>query len=134
MTKLAPAAVVALLATVAVARAATEWTPAAWADESTLALRTAAAGEEAHWSTIWLVVIDGQLYVRLGNRAAHRVEQNSSGMQLGVRVGGGEFRVTGVPAPDMAARVAAAMRAKYWTDVFVRWMAHPMTLRLEPAS
>jgi hypothetical protein len=129
------AAAVALLAAVAVpARAVEGWTPSAWKDESTLQLRTAAPGEEPHWFPVWLVVIDGALYVRLGNRAARRVEHNASGMQLGIRVDDHEFRVTGVPAPDMAERVAAAMREKYWSDVFVRWISHPMTLRLEPAA
>ena len=32
----------------------------------------------------------------------------------------------------MAERVAAAMADKYWSDIFVRFFAHPLTLRLKP--
>ena len=53
---------------------AADWTPRAWAEESTIELRTTAAGEEAHWFPVWLVVIDDQLYVRLGRRAVGRIE------------------------------------------------------------
>jgi hypothetical protein len=110
-----------------------DWTPAAWTGESTLELGTQAPGEAPYWFPVWLVVLDGQLYVRLGNRAAGRVEQSTTRPVLGVRVAGKEFpRVKGEPAPDAVDRVAAAMREKYTTDVFVRWMEHPLTLRLVP--
>jgi hypothetical protein len=112
---------------------AAEWTPAAWAEVDTLELATVAPGEAPYWFRVWLVVLDGQAYVRLGTRAAGRIEASTTKPYLGVRVAGKEFaRVEGVPAPDMVARVADAMRAKYRTDVLVRWMAHPLTLRLVP--
>ena len=47
-------------------------------------------GEDPHWSTVWLVVLDGQVYVRLGSRAFGRVEQNQDGHTVAVRIGGEE--------------------------------------------
>ena len=110
------------------------WNPNAWLDESTIELRTTAPGEEPHWFKVWLVVIDGQLYVRLGGRAAGRFESNQTRPVLAVRIAEEEFpEVTGVAVPDMAQRVDAAMADKYWSDVFVRWVGHPLTLRLGPS-
>jgi hypothetical protein len=42
--------------------------------------------------------------------------------------------VKGTPAPEMAEKVSAAMGAKYWSDFFIRWFEHPLTLRLELES
>ena len=123
---------VALLASVALAA---DWKPPAYADASTIELRTTAPGEGEHWFPVWVVVVDGQVYVRLGARAASRIERNTTAPYVGVRILGQQFdRVRGVPAPEEAERVAAAMRAKYWTDVIVRYMSHPLTLRLVPAD
>lgn len=113
--------------------AAPAWNPNAWLDEDTIELRTTAPGEEPHWFKVWLVVIDGQLYVRLGSRAAERFESNQTRPVLAVRIAGQEFpEVTGVAVPDMAQRVDTAMADKYWSDVFVRWFGHPLVLRLSP--
>ena len=32
----------------------------------------------------------------------------------------------------IAPEVAAAMADKYWSDIFIRWFPHPLTLRLVP--
>ncbi len=110
-----------------------QWNPAAFATEGTLRLRTTRAGEGEHWFKVWLVVIDGQVYVRLGSRAAGRVESNTTAPDLGVEVAGQRFdRVRGVPAPDYADRVAKAMAAKYTSDIIVHLISHPLTLRLVP--
>jgi hypothetical protein len=123
---------VAIVATVTTSVRAAEWKPTAWENEDTLKLRTTAPGEDAHWFPVWLVVIDGQLYVRLGSRAAGRVEDNVSAPYLGVEIANQRFdRVRGVPAPEAAERVAAAMADKYTSDIMVRWFSHPLTLRLE---
>jgi hypothetical protein len=126
-------AVTVLLGLVAAPAAGAEWTPRAWADASTLELRTTAPGEGERWFKVWLVVLADQLYVRLGTRAANRVEQNTTAPLLGVRIAGQQFdRVTGVPAPEAVERVARAMGEKYWSDVLIRYAAHPLTLRLVP--
>jgi hypothetical protein len=117
------------------ARAATDWTPTAWADENTVDLRTTEPGSEPHWFPVWLAVIDGQLYVRLGSRAAGRFDSNATKPIIGVRIAGKTFdRVRGVLAPEMTDRVTAVMRDKYWLqgDIIVRHINHPYTLRLEP--
>ncbi|HEY8515863.1 MAG TPA: hypothetical protein VIS07_10160 [Candidatus Binatia bacterium] len=113
--------------------AADGWDPAAWANEDVIELRTQAPGKEPHWFKVWLVVIDGQLYVRLGTRAARRFEENETRPKVTVRIAEREFpAVVGTPAPEMAEKVDAAMAEKYWTDVFVRYFDHPLTLRLAP--
>lgn len=122
-----------LLLAVASAVAAAEWTPDLWVDESTLELRTTDPGADTHWSPVWLAVIDGEVYVRLGRRAAGRIERNTTAPIVGVRIAGHEFpEVLAEPAPEMAARVAREMAEKYWADVVVRLLLHPLTLRLRP--
>jgi len=130
------AAVAVLLLAVATARAGTpRWDPRAWADEGTVELRTTAPGEGPHWFPVWLVVIDGQLYVRLGTRAAGRIASNVTAPDVGARIGGVEFdRVRGEPAPELATRVGAAMARKYWSDILVRHVNHPLVLRLVPET
>ena len=108
-----------------------DWTPATWAGESTIQLRTTAADEGEHWFPVWLVVIDGQVYVRLGTRASGRMERNTTAPYVGVRIAGREFaRVHAESAPDYVDRVAQAMAAKYWGDLLIRHMSHPLTMRL----
>jgi len=117
----------------AVPGVAANWTPRAWTDASTIELCTTRAGEGEHWFPVWLVVIDDQVYVRLGTRAATRIEGNTTAPHLRVRINGQQFdRVKGLPAPEDAERVAQAMAAKYWSDVLIRHLRHPLTLRLVP--
>lgn len=130
-------AALTLLATAARAADPAGWTPAAWSDENTLELGTTATGEAPYWFPVWLVTLDGALYVRLGSRAAERYDGNATKPVLGVRIAGETFeRVRAVETPDMAARVEAAMAEKYWLqgDFLIRRLAHPYTLRLEPAT
>jgi hypothetical protein len=126
------AGMIAVLLATSAAHAA-EWTPELWVDEKTLDIRTTAPGADAHWSPVWVAVIDEAVYVRLGRRAAGRIERNTTAPYVAVRIAGHEFdRVRAEPAPDMAARVAREMKEKYWTDVFIRFFPHPMTLQLVP--
>ena len=114
---------------------AANWDPVAFSKEDTLKLRTNCPNEGEYWFPVWLVVIDGQVYVRLGSRAAGRVECNSTAPFLGVEVAGQRFgHVRGVPAPNYAERVGQAMADKYTTDISVRFFSHPLTLRLVPSD
>jgi hypothetical protein len=125
------------LATLAIpASDAAQWTPSAWVDEGTIELRTTDPGADPHWFPVWFAVIDGQVYVRLGSRAAGRFDRNVTKPVLGVRIAGSTFEhVNAVLTPDRVDAVRAAMADKYWLqgDVVVRHMSHPYTLRLEPA-
>jgi hypothetical protein len=122
----------ALLSIAAPARAA-EWTPSRWTDETTLQFRSVCPGEGEHWSYVWLVVLDGDVWIRLGSRAAARVDCNASKLVTAIRVGGEEFAsVEMVPTPAMATRVADAMAAKYTSDLLVRYANHPYTMKLVP--
>jgi hypothetical protein len=112
---------------------ASAWTPDAWKTQDTLELQTTVPEEGDYWFPVWLVVLDEQVYVRLGTRAADRVEKSTTKPFMGVRIAGQQFdRVKAIPAPDKAEAVATAMGEKYWSDVFIRYFDHPLTLRLTP--
>jgi len=107
------------------------WNLPTLAKENTLDFLTIGPEEGEHWSRVWVVAVDDHLYLRLGNRAASRLEKNTQAPWVKVRIAGGEFdRVRADPAPEMADRVAAAMAAKYWTDILVRYSRHPLIVRL----
>jgi len=109
------------------------WDPQAFRKENTLEILTVGADEGEHWSTVWLVVIDGQVYIRLGTRATERIQKNVRKPYVKVRVAGQEFdHVMAQIVPDMVTPVAKAMAEKYWSDIFVRHLAHPLTIRLVP--
>jgi hypothetical protein len=114
---------------------AASWEPDRFASEDTLELLTVDAEAGDHWFPVWLVVLDGDVYVRLGSRAAGRIERNTRKPVVSVRVAGEQFEsVRGEEAPKMADAVAAAMAEKYWSDAFIRHFSHPLTLRLVPAD
>lgn len=107
------------------------WTPNEWKDVSTLKLCTTSPGESEHCFPVWLVVLDGDVYVRLGTRAAERMQKNATGPHLPVEVNGRRFEnVSATAAPDYVERVAKAMADKYTSDIFVRLFSHPLTMRL----
>lgn len=112
------------------------WDPNAFREQSTLQIMTIGPEEGEHWSKLWLVVIDGQLYVRLGDRSFGRIQKNTANPYVKVKVGDNEFdKVRLEPALEMTDKVAAAMADKYFMDILVRHESHPMTARLvaEPA-
>ena len=109
------------------------WDPAAFRALPTLEFLTVGPDEGPHWSTVWLVVLDDGVYVRLGSRAAGRMQRNTTAPYVDLRIGGREYRhVHAIEAPDMVGRVATAMGEKYPSDFLVRWVTHPLTMRLEP--
>lgn len=112
-----------------------DWNPESIARHGTLELLTVLPDEGEHWSTVWLVVVDGQVFVRLGNRAADRMRNSSRWPYVDVRIGDEIFANVHIePTPQMQERVATAMAEKYWFDLFVRYLPHPLTARLMPAD
>lgn len=112
---------------------AAEWTPERWKAEDTLQFLTDCPGEGEHWSHVWPVVLDGDVWVRLGAKAGGRVDCSATKPLTSIRIAGEEFEsVEMVETPAMAERVATAMGEKYWTDIFVRYMHHPYTMKLTP--
>jgi alpha-acetolactate decarboxylase len=125
------------IALIGAARAANSsvpgWDPNAFRDLSTLQIMTVGPEEGEHWSKLWLVVIDGQVYVRLGDRSFGRVQKNTANPYVKVKVGDNEFdKVKLEGATDMTDKVAAAMADKYFMDILIRHESHPMTARLVP--
>ncbi len=107
------------------------WDPNAFKDDSTLQVATTSPGESEHWSNLWLVVIDNQLYVRLGDRAYGRIQNNTTKPYIKVKVAGQEFdKVHVYETPEMTSKVADAMAQKYFLDVLIRHESHPMVARL----
>ena len=84
---------------------------------------------------MWIVVIDEQPYVRLGDRAYGRIRRNTTSPYVKLKVADKEFdKVKVEEMPDMKERVAAAMAEKYWMDILVRHESHPMVARLVPEA
>ena len=98
--------------------AAPQSNPTELGDQSTIQFLTVGPEEGEHWSTVWFVVINGVVYVRLGPRAAGRIDQNTTAPRMPVRVTGKEAHsMRYEKAPEKAEAVAAAMREKYWSDI-----------------
>jgi hypothetical protein len=135
------AAVTLSLASVGLVRGAGNpvpgWDPDAFHGQSTLEIMTIGTQEGEHWTKLWWVVVDGQLYVQLGDQAFRRVQENFARPYVQVKVEGQKFaRVRLEAAPDMKEKVAAAMAAKYPRDDVILRQSHPTTARLvaEPPS
>jgi hypothetical protein len=112
---------------------AADWTPRQWEAEDTLEFLSDCPDEAEHWSFVWLVVLDGDVWVRLGSRAGARVDCHKTKPITSIRIGGQRFDgVEMVQVPEMEDRVALAMADKYATDIFVRYMSHPYTMKLVP--
>jgi hypothetical protein len=109
------------------------WNPSAFRGDSVLQIMTTEPEVGEHWSKLWLIVIDNQLYVRLGDRAYGRVQKNTTSPYVKLKIGDQEFdKVKLVEMPDMKGKVAAAMADKYFMDKLVRYESHPMVAQLTP--
>ena len=131
--------VLSLVALIALTRSVNagngKWAPAEWDDIGTLEILTAGPEEGEHWSKLWLVVIDDQLYLRLGSRATERIERNTTAPYVSVKIAGQRFdRVRTEHVPEFRERVAEAMAKKYLSDLIIRFFPHPMTVRLTPET
>jgi hypothetical protein len=102
---------------------------------STIEVMTTEPDVGEHWSKLWVVVIDGQPYVRLGTRSYGRVQRNTTSPYIKLKLEDQEFdQVKLEEMPAMKDQVAAAMAGKYWMDVLIRYESHPMAARLVPAA
>ena len=102
---------------------------------------TVVPDEGEHWSTVWFVVIDDAVYLRLGPRGAGRIERNSTAPRMKLRFSDEHvYDVQYAKAPEMAERVADAMYEKYWTDFLgepfrkLGISSPPVILRVVPAE
>ncbi len=109
-----------------------QWNPQALGEQDTLEFRSDCPDEGEHWSPVWLVLLDGDLYIRLGKRAAERFDCSRDNPYVGIRIAGQEFpRVHLVDTPEMVAATDEAMADKYWTDIFISPFAkHLYNMRL----
>jgi hypothetical protein len=111
------------------------WDIAVFRQASTIKIMTTEPDVGEHWSNLWVVVIDGQPYVRLGERAYARIRKNTTSPYVKLKVAGKEFdQVKVEEMPDMKKKVATAMADKYWMDILVRHESHPMVARLVPET
>ena len=109
---------------------AAEWNPQAFTKEDTVQIRTVGPVEGEYWFPVWLVVLDGQVYVRLGTRASDRVTKNTTAPYVAVM----DCRTTVCAAmkASMVKAVADAMAEILGRYLRSRYIAHPLTLRLIP--
>src|SRR5260370_41794904 len=109
------------------------WDPAVFRDTSTIKIMTTEPDVGEHWSNLWVVVIDGQPYVRLGDPSYGRIQKNSTRPYVTLKVADHEFdKVKVEEMPDMKDKVAAAVPDKYWMDILIRPAASPMVAPLAP--
>ena len=54
------------------------WDPTVFSDASTIKIMTTEPDVGEHWSNLWVVVIDGQPYIRLGDRSYGRIHRNTT--------------------------------------------------------
>ena len=116
-------------------RAVPGWDPTVFRDASTIKIMTTEPEVGEHWSNLWVVVIDGQPYVRFGDRSYGRIQRNTTSPYVKLKVADQEFdKVKVDEMPDMKEKVAAAMADKYWMDILIRHESHPMVARLVPEA
>jgi hypothetical protein len=111
------------------------WDATTFNDASTIKIMTTEPDVGEHWSNLWVVVIDGQPYVRLGDRSYRRIQRNTTSPYVKLKVADKQFdKVKVEETPDMKEKVAAAMADKYWMDILIRHESHPMVARLVPEA
>ena len=103
-------------------------------------IETQSATVRTHRTTIWVVVVDNNVYVRsVRGRAGRWYRAITANPQGAIYVDGRRLSVRAIPVTDPAtiARVSNAYLQKYRHSPFVNSMVReetlPTTLRLEPA-
>ena len=113
--------------------AAPDWN--AIASENTVAISTTNENGSARKTTVWLVVVDGEAYIRTSRstRWGNNVERDAN---VVLSVGDADHRVRASFVEDEAlrARIVETFREKYgWTDALADVMrgSHPRIMRLD---
>ena len=120
-------------------KAVPRWDPAAFRDASTIKIMTTEPDVGEHWSNLWVVVIDGQPYVRLGDRAYGRIQKNTTSPYVKLKVADWEFdKVKVEEMPDMKEKVAPGWPTSTgWTSSSgtsrIRWSRAWFQRRLHPS-
>jgi hypothetical protein len=111
---------------------AADWNAAGFSDESTLEFRTVNADGEDHWSTVWFVVLEGDVYLNLGQRAVERLRTNTAAPLVSIRVADEEFEKVRIEAAqERQPEVARAMADKYWTGFLIPHRRPSTVMRLK---
>ncbi len=103
-------------------------------------IETRSATGRTHRTTIWVVVVDNDVYVRsVRGRSGRWYREITTNPQGAIYVDGRRLSVRAIPMTDPAtiARVSNAYLQKYRNSPFVNSLVReetlPTTLRLEPA-
>lgn len=112
-----------------------DWEPTSFSQEEVLEFFTVNEEGEEHWATVWFVVLDGEVYLRLGDRAKRRLTESVNKPYVKVRVAEREFEhVLAEEAADKVGQVADLMYEKYWSAFFIKLMPDRYTVRLRPGG
>ena len=128
MTKVCAALVALFLLASALPTGAAGAEPIDWSaasGENTVVILTREADGAPRETTVWLVVVDGQGYVRTGDTHWHR--NIARDPKIGVRIAGKDHAVTAehVTDPALHGRINTAFNDKYgFSDTFVGWFSH----------
>ena len=114
------AALCVLLAAFAASASPIDW--GALAGEQTVVIRTSEADGAPRETTVWLVVVAGQGYIRTGETHWHANIAREP--KIGVRIADHDYAVTAehVTDPALREKIEAAFYEKYgFSDTFVGW-------------
>ena len=89
-----------------------------WADLQTVQVISTDEGGRARTTTVWIVVVDGQAYLRTGRTTWGGNVERDGKLKLKGKPGQYQFRAERITDPSLQAKVMAAFRAKYgFSDV-----------------
>ena len=113
MTSLVRAVLLAFaLAAASSAESATpDWSK--WADLQTVQVISTDEGGRARTTTVWIVVVDGQAYLRTGRTIWGGNVEREGKLKLKGEPGEYQFRAERITDPALEEKVMAAFRAKY---------------------
>ena len=84
-----------------------------WADLQTVQVISTDEGGRARTTTVWIVVVDGQAYLRTGRTTWGGNVERDGKLKLKGKPGEYQFRAERITDPSLDEKVMAAFRAKY---------------------